>query len=154
MPRKQVSGWVQWAGVGLTLFSGVAALAALLLPLMLVLLMVLFDSVAHGVVVLLGLLLSWLRGFILGREGGSPLFQTVAFHPLRVAFASLLHALPCLVGLVLILLNRKPGGWWWWIVLSWGIAAAFGGQVVAALLLPGLCIAMLFALPLEALRGR
>ena len=153
MPRQQASEWMRWAGLGLTLFSGVAALAVLLLPLMLVLLMVLFDSVAHGVVVLLGLLLDWLRALIVGSEGG-PLLQTVAFHPLQVAFESLLHALPCLTGLILILLNQRPGTRWWWIVLSWSIAAGFGGPLVAALLLPGLCIAILFALPLDALHRR
>ncbi len=145
--------WLQWAGAGLALVSGVAALAMLLLPLLLVLLMVLFDSTAHGIVVLLGLLLSWLREFMPG-GGGMPPFRTVTFHPLEVALASLLRALPCLAGLMLILLDRRPGARWWWIVLLWGCAAVIGGKAVAAVLLPGLVVAMVFALPLAARRRR
>ncbi len=134
--------------MGVVLFSGLVALALLLLPLILVLLMVLFETTAHGVLVLLGLLVNWLRAFLPGGDGRLPPFQAVVFHPLDVALASLMRALPCLGGLVLILLNRGPGGWWWWIVLLWGLAAAIGGQLVAAVLLPGLMIAALFALPL------
>ena len=149
--KPRTGEWVQWAGAGLALASGVAALAMLLLPLLLVLLMVLFDSTAHGIVVLLELLLSWLRAFMPG-NGGVPPFRTVTFHPLDVALGSLMRALPCLGGLMLILLNRRPGARWWWIVLLWGSAAVIGGKAAAAVLLPGLVVAAIFALPLAALR--
>jgi hypothetical protein len=150
--RGQVKEWMRRAGVGLALFSGLLALAVLLLPLVLVLLMVLFDTTAHGVIVLMGLLLSWLRQFMPGGEGGLVPFRMIAFHPLHVALQSLLHTLPCLAGLALILLNPRPGGWWGWVVLFWAFASAFGGEVVTVVLLPGLVIAAVFAL--AACRGR
>jgi hypothetical protein len=142
----QAKLWARWAGVGLALFSGVAALALLLLPLLLVLLMVLFDTTAHGLLVLLALLLSWLRQFVPDGQGGLPAFRTVAFHPLDVALGSLTHALPCLAGLAVILINRASRGWWW-VALLWGLAAATSGRIVAAVLLPGLVLAALLALP-------
>ena len=150
----KVNEGVRWAGVGLALFSGLAALAVILLPLVLVLLMLLFDTTAHGVLVLLGLLFEWLRSFMPGNGGAGngspgggtlPAFQTVLVHPLPVALESLARAAPCLAGLVLILLNQAPGRGWWWIVLLWAVAAAAGGEAAALLLLPGLVLASCFA---------
>ena len=122
----------------------------LLLPLLLVLLVVLFDALTHGMFVLIGTLLDWLRGFVPGIAGASPPFQTIAFHPWQVALGSLTRALPCLAGLMLILLRRGPGGRWWWIVLLWSLAACLGGSTVREILLPGCIAAMLLALPRRA----
>ncbi len=133
--------------VALALCSGTAALALLLLPLLLVLLMVLFDAVTHGMFVLIGALFDWLRGFVPGTAGSLPPFQSIAFHPWQVALASLMRSLPCLAGLMLVLLRRGPGGWWWWIVLLWSLAACVGGATVRQILLPGCVAAMLLALP-------
>ena len=113
--------------------------------------MVLFDTVTHGMFVLIGTLLDWLRGFVPGIAGTSPPYRTIAFHPWRVALGSLMRALPCLAGLVLILLRRGPGGCWWWIVLLWSLAAYLGGPTVREILLPGCLAAMLLAL---SRRGR
>ena len=141
-----MKSWTRRAGIGLALFSGLAALGLLLLPLLLVLLMVLFDTAAHGLLVLLVLLLGWLRQFVPGGGNGMPAFGTVTFHPLHVAVGSVVRALPCLAGLALILINRASKGWWC-VALLWGLAAATGGRIVAAVLLPGLVLAALFALP-------
>ncbi|WP_428377185.1 hypothetical protein [Lichenicoccus sp.] len=123
--------------------SSVAALALLLLPLVLVLLMVLFDTTAHGVLVLLGLLLGWLRAFL----PGSPHATTGAgFHPLGVALGSLLHAIPVLGGLLAILSGRQPRHWRGALLL-WVVAAAFDGSVVAATLAPAIAGAAIGALP-------
>ena len=138
--------WICGAGIGLALVSGLSALAVLLLPLLLVLLMLLFDTTAHGVAVLLGLVLHWLRTFVLGDQAAAPALQALALHPLDVAMSSLLRGAPCLAGLMLILCNRKPGAGWWWVVLFWTVAAAAGGGIVTAMLLPGLLSAALFAL--------
>ena len=75
------------------------------------------------------------------------------FHPREAALGSLLRALPCLAGLVLILLNRAPAAWWW-VVLLWSLAAATGGKPVAMVLLPGLVIAAIFAWRSGGSRGR
>ena len=138
--------WLWRLGRSVAVLSGLSALGLLALPLLLLLLMVLFDTTMHGVVVLVELLLGWLRDFVLGGDGGLPLFQTIAFHPLQVAAESLARALPCLAGLMLVLPRRKPKGRWWWIVLFWGLAAAIGGEAPALMLLPGLIIAVIFAL--------
>ena len=155
MMRRRAAQWGEWAGVSLALLSGLTGLALLLLPLILVLLMLLFETTARGVLVLLGLLVDWLRAFMPGGEGGLPPFQAVVFHPLDAALGSLLRALPCLAGLVLILLNRGSGGrWWWWITPLWALAAAIGGKPVAVVLMPGLVIAAIFALRSVVSRGR
>lgn len=151
LPRQLwTSRWVRWIGTGLALSSGLSALAILLLPLLLVLLMMLFDTTAHGVVVLLDVLFSWLRAFMPGSAGGSSPFWTVAFHPAQVAVTSLAQALPCLGGLLLILLRREPGRSWWWVVLLWGLSAGMDGEVVASLLLPGIVVAASLAVVYEA----
>ncbi len=150
----EIGKWARWAAIGLALFSGLAALGLLILPLILVLLMVLFETTARGVLVLLGLLVNWLRDFVPGSGGSLPPFQAVVFHPLEVALGSLLRAMPCLAGLMLILLRRSSGRWWWWILMLWSLAAAIGGRPVATLLLPGLVIAAIFALRSAAIRGR
>ncbi len=137
-------------GVALALCSGTAGLALLLLPLLLVLLMVLFDTVTHGLFVLVGALLDWLRAFVPGSAGSLPPFQSIAFHPWRVALQSLMRSLPCMAGLMLVLLRRGPGGWWWWIVLLWSLAACLGGPTVRQILLPGCVAATLLALPRRA----
>ncbi len=145
-----MSLYLRAIGVALALCSGTAALALLLLPLVLVLLMALFDTVTHGMLVLIGAWFDWLRGSAPGSDGGLPPFQTIALQPRRVALDSLMRSLPCLAGLMLVLLHRGPGGWWWWITLLWGLAASLGGSTVAAILLPGCIMAMLLALPRRA----
>lgn len=151
VPRRfRASRWARWIGTGLALGSGLAALAMLLLPLLLVLLMMLFDTTAHGVVVLLDVLFSWLRAFMPGSASGSSPFWTVAFHPAQVAVRSLARALPCLGGLLLILLRREPGRGWWWVVLLWGFSAGTGGEIVTSLLLPGIVAAASLAATYEA----
>ncbi len=139
--------WLRSFGVGLALVSGTAALALLLLPLMLVLRMVLFDSTAHGVLVLLGVLLGWLQDFLLAGAAGGSLapFPAIAFHPLRVAAGSIACAAPCAAGLLVLLARWPARGSWWWVVLLWSIAALLGGKAAAAALLPGLLVAGLFA---------
>ena len=109
--------------------------------------MVLFDSVTHGMFVLVGTVFDWLRGFVPGVAGASPPFQTIALHPWRVALGSLLRALPCLAGLMLVSLRLGPGGCWWWIVLLWSLAGYLGGPTVTEILLPGCVVAVLLALP-------
>ncbi|MGI4745742.1 MAG: hypothetical protein ACRYGI_03570 [Janthinobacterium lividum] len=131
----------------MALLSGLAALSILILPLMLVLLMVLFDTVAHGLLVLLGLLVTWLRQIVQVGATGLPPYDTIAFAPLDVALRSLFRSLPCLAGLMLVLLRQRPGRSWWLVVVLWGLSASIGGEVVAVALLPGIGIAIWFALP-------
>ena len=122
--------------------SSVAALALLLLPVVLVLLMVLFDITAHGVLVLLGLLLGWLRAFLPDAPQAG---DGSGFHPLGVASAALLHALPVIGGLLCAALGRHPRNWCGALLL-WGAAALWDGSVVAATLVPALVGATICAL--------
>ncbi len=125
-------------------------MALLLLPLVLVLLMVLFDAVTHGMLVLVGWLLDWLGGFLPSPARGLPRLQMIAFHPRRVALDSLTRSLPCLAGLMITWLRRGAGGSWCWVVLLWVVAACLGGPTVRGILLPGCVAATLLALPRRA----
>jgi len=142
-------------GIGplVALASGAVALAWLALPLLLVLLMLLFDTVAHALLVLLGTVLSWASSFLpAGAGGGLPGYRGVAFHPARVAAASAARALPCLAGLLLVLLRPGRGRAWWGVLGLWLLAAALGGVPSLLALAPGLVVAAWRALPLD--RGR
>jgi len=132
------------------LCSGTAALAILLLPLVLVLLMMLFETTAHGVFVLFGMVFNWLRTTMPGSGNALPPFRTVEFHPLDVIVGSAARSLPCLCGLVLILLHRQAGPWWWWIVMLWGLTAWLGGTVIAFVLIPGILVSLALAWPVRA----
>lgn len=145
--RIWMTRWRQRVGVGIALLSGAIALALLMLPLLLVLLMMLFDRLAHGVLVLLGLLLTWLLELLPSSGSNLPFYQAVTLQPLTVALHSLFHIVPCLVGLAVILVNRRPGGNWWLVVLLWSVTAASSGLSVALVLSPGLASAVLLALP-------
>ncbi len=135
--------WSVTLATVIALASGVAALAFLLLPLVLVLLIVLFDSTAHGVMVLLGLLLGWLRGFL---PYTPEVFQAIDLDPVGVAFASLARAAPVLGGLLAILIVRRPSGWRIALPL-WAVACAMDGRAVAALLAPSMAAGLVCALP-------
>ncbi len=152
--QRRVGAYLRGAGVAVALCCGISALAMLLLPMLLVLLMVLFDTVTHGTFVLIGAWFDWLRGTAPGSADGLPAFQTIAFHPGRVALDSLARSLPCLAGLMLVSLRRGTGGHWWWIVLLWAIAAYLGGATVAVILLPGCVAATLLALSRPATARR
>lgn len=136
--QARMDGWGRRVAVGIALLSGATALALLMLPLFLVLLMVLFDRMAHGVLVLLGLLLTWLLELLPSNGNGLPSYQAVTLQPLAVAVHALFHIVPCVAGLALILLNRRSGRNWWLVVPLWGVTAASSGVAVAVVLLPGL----------------
>lgn len=131
----------------MALLSGLAGLSILILPLMLVLLMVLFDTVAHGLLVLVGLLVTWLSQVVQTGATGLPPYDRIAFAPLDVALRSLFRSLPCLAGLMLALLRQRPGRSWWLVVVLWSLSASIGGEAVAVALLPGIGIAVWFAVP-------
>ena len=137
--------WVWRIGKGVAILSGASALALLILPLLLLLLMVLFDSTAHGLLVLLGLVSSWLGALLPAGNGGLPAYTAIALDPLPVAAGAALRSAPCLLGLVLVLLSPRPGPRWGWIALLWLVAASGGGRAVAIALLPGLLAALLLA---------
>ncbi len=142
--------WVRRLGVGVIFLSGLSALTVLILPAVLVLLIMLFDTMAHSLLVLLGLFLTSLMQFLPGSDaGGLGPYQTVMHNPLQAAFWSLLRALPCLAGLMLIPWRRQPKRWWA-VVLLWSFTACIAGQAVAIMLLPGIAIAALVALPIGA----
>ena len=145
-----VNQWVRRLGLGVMFLSGLSALTVLILPAVLVLLMVLFDTMAHSLLVLLGLLLTSLVQFVPGSGTGTlgP-YQTVMQNPLQAASWSLLRAVPCLAGLMLIPLRRQPRRWWA-IILLWSFTACIAGQAVAIMLLPGIAIAALVALSFGA----
>ena len=138
--------WPAWirpaAGIVATLCS-VAALALLLLPLVLVLLMVLFETTAHGVLALFGLLLGWLRAFLPGSRYDT---AGAGFDALGVALDALLRALPVLGGLLAIVIGRRPR-YWCVALLLWGLAAALDGPVIAVVLGPAMAGAALCAVP-------
>lgn len=114
-----------------------------MLPLLLVLLIVLFDTVAHGVLVLFGLVADWLRRLVPG-GGGLPPYRSAATEPLRVALHSLLLSLPCAGGLAVAALHGTRRRWWF-VLVAWSMVAAAGGKAVALVLMPGLLSALLLA---------
>ena len=133
------------AGVVVALLSGVGALSILALPLLLVLLMVLFDTVAHGLLVLLGMIVSWMAALLQSSGGELPPYSAIALAPLPVALHAALQSTPCLAGVMLVLFRPRPGRSWWLVALLWGLSAAIGGGLAAVTLLPGLLVAVLFA---------
>lgn len=133
-------------GLIVALLSGLCALSILALPLLLVLLMVLFDTVAHGLLVLLGLIVTWAGSLLQVGGSGLPPYSAIALAPLPVAVHAALRSAPCLMGLVLVLLRPSPGRSWWLVGLLWVLSAGIGGELVAVTLLPGIGIAAWFAL--------
>ncbi len=125
--------------------SGLCAIALLMLPLLLVLLMLLFDSTAQGLLVLLGTLARWWQSIVPGPGGALPPYRALVVDPLGVAFHALVRAVPCLGGLALIVLVRASRPVWLWVLLLWSGAAVCGGAGVALALLPGLVAAGLLA---------
>ncbi len=138
--------WGWRVGLGVAVLSGLLALGLSMLPLLLALLMVLFDSTTHGLLALLGLVASWLGSLLPAGSGSLPPYDAIALDPVPVAAWAALRSAPCLLGLVLILLSPRPGRRWWWVALSWLLAAAGDGRPVATALLPGLLAALLLAL--------
>ena len=140
VPRR--NGWIRRAALAVAVLSGLAALAIETLPLVLLLLLVLFDRVTHGVMVLLGALLEWLRSLLPAGPGALPPYRALAADPLAVALRALLLGLPCLAGLLLIGLRR-----WGLVLLCWSLdaaGAALGADpLVAIALLPGLVAVLL-----------
>ncbi|WP_419728007.1 hypothetical protein [Lichenicola sp.] len=132
------------AGVVIALVSGIGALSILALPLLLVLLMVLFDTVAHGLLVLLGMIVTW-AATLLQSGGGLPPYSAIALAPLPVALHAALRSAPCLAGIMLVLFRPRPGRSWWLVALLWGASAAIGGGLAAVTLLPGLAVAVALA---------
>ncbi len=153
MTRRLANRWLRRAGLGVIILSGSAALPILLLPVVLVLLLALFDTMAHALLVLLGQVLALLPEFAPtgGAAALSP-YQSIMDDPGDAAWESLVRALPCLAGLMLIQWSRQA--WRWWaIVLVWSLTARLNGELVAALLLPGIVVAGLFAMPTITARG-
>lgn len=132
--------------VVVALLSGLCALSILALPLLLVLLMVLFDSLAHGLLVLLGMLVTWASALLRGGGSGLPSYSAIVMAPLPVALHAALQSAPCLGGLILVLLRPRPGKSWWLVALLWCFSAGIGGELVSVTLLPGIAIAAWFAL--------
>lgn len=133
--------------VVVALLSGLGALSILALPLLLVLLMVLFDSLAHGLLVLLGMLMTWASTLLrAGGGSGLPAYSAIVVAPLPVAMHAALQSAPCLGGLMLVVLRPRPGRSWWGVALLWCLSAGIGGELVAVTLLPGIAVAAWFAL--------
>jgi len=148
---RSPSGFGVWPLVAIA--SGALALAWLALPLVLVLLMLLFDTVAHALLVLLGMLVSWIGSVLPASPVGAlPGYRSLAFHPAQVAAASAGRALPCLAGLLLAVLRPRRGASWWAVLGLWIVAAALGGLLSLLALAPGLAVAATRALPLD--KGR
>ncbi len=115
-----ISGaWVRRLALAVAVLSGLAALSIEMLPLLLVLLLLLFDRVTHGVLVLLGALLEWLRSLLPAGGGGLSPYGALAADPVAVAARALLLGLPCLTGLLLLGVRR-----WWPALLCWGFDLA------------------------------
>ena len=131
------------AALVVALLSGLAALSIAVLPLLLVLLLLLFDRVTQGVMVLVGALLDWLRSLLPAGSGGAlPPYRALLADPLAVAGRALPVVLPCTAGLVLGVARR------WRAALScWGrcmaLALAEADLVTAAILAPGLLAVLL-----------
>lgn len=129
--------WVRRLALAVAVLSGLAALSVEMLPLLLVLLLLLFDRVTHGVLVLLGALLEWLRSLLPAGGGGLSQYGALAADPLAVAARALLLGLPCLAGLLLLGIRR-----WRPALLCWGLDLALAvvsmNLPAAIALFPGL----------------
>jgi len=118
-------------------------LGILLTPLLLALLMVLFDTTAKGFMELLAWLLDRLETYLLPQAGGLPPYQSLDLLLRPLVLGTLLPGLPCLAGLLLVLRRPAFGRHWLLAALAWGLSAALGGITIALLLLPA-CLAALF----------
>ena len=136
--------WVRRLALTVAVLSGLAALSIETLPLLLVLLLLLFDRVTHGVLVLLGALLQWLRSLLPAASGGLPSYGALTADPSAVAARALLLGLPCLAGL--LLLGARS---WRLALLCWSLDIAIAAIAVdlpaAIALLPGLLAVLLLA---------
>ena len=134
--------WRRRAALIVAALSGVAALSVETLPLLLVLLLALFDRVTQGVLVLFGALLDWVRSLLPAGPGALPSYRALTASPLAAALQALLLGLPCVAGLLLIGLRR-----WKLVLLCWSldIAAAMldADPLVSIALLPGLLAILL-----------
>lgn len=137
---------MQPVAIVVALLSGLGALSILALPLLLVLLMVLFDSLAHGLLVLLGMLMTWASTLLQSGGSGLQQYSAIVMAPLPVAMHAALQSAPCLGGLMLVVLRPRPGRSWWGVALLWCLSAGIGGELVAVTLLPGIAVAAWFAL--------
>ncbi|WP_419728003.1 hypothetical protein [Lichenicola sp.] len=105
--------WVWRSGVAPS--SGVRALS-ILVPLMA--LMALFDTVALGLLVLLGMIVTWAATLLRSGGGGSPPYPAIALAPLPVALHAAQRSAPCLASAILVMLRPRPGRSWWLIARS------------------------------------
>ena len=133
------------AAIVVALLSGLAALSVALLPLLLVLLLLLFDRVTQGVMVLMGALLDWLRSLLPAGAGGAlPPYRALVTDPLAVAGRALPLVLSCVAGLVLVAVRR-----WRSALACWGVCVALAfaeaDPVTAVTLMPGLLAVLLLA---------
>jgi hypothetical protein len=131
------------------LLSGGATLCLLLLPFWLAMLLLVFEDATHALLSLFGLVLGWLLSSLPGAgSAGLPAFQALARHPASSALLSLVRALPCLLGLLLMLMrprvlaSRPAAGA---AAACWLISLPCGGRTAALLLLPGLLAAAILA---------
>ncbi len=128
----------------MAVLSGLAALSIALLPLLLVLLLLLFDRVTQGVMVLLGALLDWLRSLLPAGSGTLPPYRALVASPAAVALRALLPGLPCLAGLLLIAARRwRPALLCWSLAI--GAALVDADPLIPLVLLPGLVATLVLA---------
>ncbi len=130
------------AAVVVAVLSGLAALSVATLPLLLVLLLLLFDRVTQGVMVLVGALLDWLRSLLPAGPGALPPYRALLTDPQAVAGRALPLVLPCVAGLVLVVARRwRLALWCWGICVA--VAFAEADPLAAVALLPGLVAVLL-----------
>ncbi len=135
---------VRRLALAVAVLSGLAALSIEMLPLLLMLLLLLFDRVTHGVLVLLGALLEWLRSLLPAGTGVLPPYRALTADPLAVAARALLLGLPCLAGLLLLgARSWRPTLLCW--ILGIAVAAADVDLPAVTALLPGLLAVLLLA---------
>lgn len=124
--------------------SGLCALSILMLPLLLALLMILFDSTARGLLIMLGSILRWLGSF-LPAGNALPPYRSLSLDPVAIALAAGLPMLPCLLGLLPPLAAPERRASWGLAAIVWCAALPFAGRLPAFALLPGIAAALLLA---------
>jgi hypothetical protein len=142
------------AGLAIVWLCVVAALAVVFTPLLLALLMVLFDSTAHGLMQLVSWLLSGIDAYMPVSPGSLPDYQALRFSPWAIIAGALLRGVPCLLGLAVIAPRPRPGRHWLLAAASWGVCAVISGGGTAVLLLPPCVVALVFARPKPAAAHR
>ncbi|MCQ8277919.1 hypothetical protein NFI95_05600 [Acetobacteraceae bacterium KSS8] len=126
------------------LLSGLCALSVLALPLLLALLMLLFDSTARGLMIMLGSILHGL-GTFLPAGNALPPYRSLPLDPAALAFAALLRIFPCLLGLVPAIVAPERRASWLLCAACWCAALPFAGRLPVFALLPGIVAALLLA---------